>query len=227
MLSGPSIEYGDRGRIDHNTMKLIGSLTSPYVRKVRIVMAEKKLDYQLILEDVWNSDAILKMNPLGKVPCLVMEGQDAITGAMFDSRVIVEYVDTLSPVGKLIPPSGRERIEVRTWEALADGLLDAAILGRLEQTWAGRANGERSTAWVDRQMAKVNGVVKAMSQGLGEKNWCSGNHFSLADIAVGCALGYLDFRFAHIDWRSSYPNLVKLNDKLVTRQSFLDTLPPT
>jgi len=96
------------------------------------VLAEKKLDYQFVLEDVWGSDAILKMNPLGKVPCLVMEGQDTITGSVFDSRVIVEYLDTLSPVGKLIPPSGRERIEVRTWEALADGVLDAAILARLE-----------------------------------------------------------------------------------------------
>src|SRR6187402_323792 len=109
-------------------MKLIGALTSPYVRKVRIVMAEKKLDYQFELEDVWTSDAILKSNPLGKVPCLVMEGGEAV----FDSRVIVEYVDTLSPVGKLIPDRGRERIEVRTWEALADGVMDAALLARME-----------------------------------------------------------------------------------------------
>ena len=207
-------------------MKLIGSLTSPYVRKVRIVMAEKKLDYQLILEDVWSSDAIQKMNPLGKVPCLVMEGQDAITGAMFDSRVIVEYVDTLSPVGKLIPPSGRERLEVRTWEALADGLMDAAILARLEQTWSGRNDDERSDAWARRQMGKVHAAIKAMSQGLGEKNWCSGNHFTLADISVGCALGYLDFRFAQIDWRADYPNLSKLIEKLSARPSFVDTLPP-
>ena len=105
-------------------MKLIGSLASPYVRKVRVVLAEKKLDYNFILEDVWGSDAILASNPLGKVPCLVMEGGEAV----FDSRVIVEYVDTLSPVGKLIPGSGRERVEVRTWEALADGLLDAAYI---------------------------------------------------------------------------------------------------
>ena len=110
------------------TMKLIGALTSPYVRKVRIVMAEKKLDFQLVLEDVWNSDKVLESNPLGKVPCLVMEGGEAV----FDSRVIVEYLDTLSPVGKLIPPAGRERAEVRTWEALADGLVDASILARLE-----------------------------------------------------------------------------------------------
>ena len=202
-------------------MKLIGSLTSPYVRKVRVVMAEKKLDFQLVLEDVWATEAVLKSNPLGKVPCLVMEGGEAV----FDSRVIVEYIDTLSPVGKLIPPPGRERIEVRTWEALADGVLDALILARLEQTWSGRRDGERSQAWVDRQMSRVHASVKAISQGLGEKAWCSGNHFTLADIAVGCALGYLDFRFADIDWRGQYPNLERLAEKLFARASFIETAP--
>lgn len=203
-------------------MKLIGALTSPYVRKVRIVMAEKRLDYQLELEDVWNHDAIVKSNPLGKVPCLVMDGGEAV----FDSRVIVEYLDTLSPVGKLIPERGRERAEVRTWEALADGVLDAAILARLEQTWAGRSEGQRSAAWVSRQMDKVHASLAAMSKGLGDKPFCFGIHFTLADIATGCALGYLDFRFAHIDWRSQYPNLEKLDAKLAQRQSFVDTLPP-
>ena len=120
-------------------MKLIGAYTSPYVRKVRIVLSEKKLDYQLVLEDVWNSDSILQANPLGKVPCLVMEGGEAV----FDSRVIVEYLDTRSPLNRLIPESGRGRTEVRTWEALADGLIDAAILARLEATWPGRGEGQR------------------------------------------------------------------------------------
>ena len=149
-------------------MKLIGSLTSPYVRKVRIVMAEKKLDYQLVLEDVWGSDAILKMNPLGKVPCLVMEGGEAL----FDSRVIVEYVDTLSPVGKLIPGTGRERAEVKTWEALADGVLDALILARLEASWGGRSAEQRSQAWIDRQIAKTHASLAAMDRGLGDKQFC-------------------------------------------------------
>ncbi len=203
-------------------MKLIGALTSPYVRKVRIVMAEKKLDCQLELEDVWASDEILKSNPLGKVPCLVMEGGEAV----FDSRVIVEYLDTLSPVGKLIPASGRERVEARTWEALADGVLDASILARLEATWKGRSDAQRSPAWIDRQMSRVDAALAAMSKGLGDKPWCGGIHFSLADIAVGCALGYLDFRFAHIDWRSAHPNLARLSEKLAARQSFIDTAPP-
>ena len=203
-------------------MKLIGSATSPYVRKVRIVMAEKKLDYQMVLEDVWAANTtITASNPLGKVPCLVMEGGEAV----FDSRVIVEYLDTLSPVGKLIPTQGRERAEVKTWEALADGLVDAAILARLEATWAGRNAHERSDAWIQRQMGKIEACLKAMSTGLGEKAFCSGIHFSLSDVAVGCALGYLDLRFAQVNWRESYPNLAKLQEKLVQRPSFAETQP--
>ena len=203
-------------------MKLLGSITSPYVRKVRIVMAEKKLDYQWLLEDVWAADSsVVAANPLGKVPCLVMEGGEAV----FDSRVIVEYLDTLSPVGKLIPVQGRERAEVKTWEALADGLLDAAILARLEATWAGRSEQQRSAAWIERQMGKIAGALKAMSTGLADKAYCSGVHFSLSDVAVGCALGYLDLRFAQINWRESYPNLARLQEKLLKRASFVETLP--
>lgn len=201
-------------------MKLIGSVTSPYARKVRIVMFEKKLDFQFVTEDVWSATtAISEANPLGKVPCLVMEGGEAL----FDSRVIVEYIDTLSPVGKLIPSMGRERAEVKTWEALADGVLDAAILARLEATWPGRTAEQRSAAWIDRQMGKIHTSMKAVSQGLGDKAYCAGVHFSLADIAVGCVLGYLDFRFAQINWRADYPNLAKLDEKLALRQSFADT----
>jgi glutathione S-transferase len=203
-------------------MKLIGAVTSPYVRKVRVVMAEKKLDYQFVVEDVWAAETtITESNPLGKVPCLVMEGGEAL----FDSRVIVEYLDTLSPVGKLIPAMGRERAEVKTWEALADGLLDAAILARLEANWAGRSKVQRSQAWIDRQMQKIHACLKAMGQGLGDKPFCAGIHMSLADIAVGCALGYLDFRFEQIDWRTPYPNLAKLYEKLAQRQSFVDSKP--
>ena len=203
-------------------MKIIGSATSPYVRKVRIVMAEKKLDYQLVMDDVWAADStIMASNPLGKVPCLVMEGGEAV----FDSRVIVEYLDTLSPVGKLIPSQGRERAEVKTWEALGDGLVDAAILARLETTWAGRTSEQRSDAWTARQLSKITATLKAMSTGLGDKPFCSGIHLSLSDIAVGCALAYLDLRFADIDWRKAHPNLAKLQEKLMLRPSFVETNP--
>jgi glutathione S-transferase len=203
-------------------MKLIGSVPSPYVRKVRVVMAEKKLEYEFVQEDVWASDStITSSNPLGKVPCLVMEGGEAL----FDSRVIVEYLDTLSPVGKLIPPSGRERTEVKTWEALADGLLDAAITARLEAHWPGRSEAERSQAWIDRHLGKVHDSLAAMSQGLGDKPYCCGTHLNLSDLAVGCALGYLDFRFPHIGWRENYANLAVLQEKLAQRPSFMESSP--
>lgn len=201
-------------------MKLLGSHASPYVRKVRVVMAEKKLDYEFVLEDVWASDTkIQQSNPLGKVPCLIMEDG----GAMFDSRVIVEYLDTLSPVGKLVPPNGRERAEVKCWEALADGVADAAILVRLEKTK--RPESQQSSEWIKRQMDKVHAGLKAMSAGLKDKPYCAGTHYSLADVAVGCTLDWLTFRFPEIKWRDDYPNLGKLFDKLSERPSFKETLP--
>ena len=201
-------------------MKLIGSIASPYVRKVRIVMAEKKLDYAFVIDDVWSADTtIMQSNPLGKVPCLVMEDG----GAMFDSRVIVEYLDTLTPVGKLIPPNGRERAEVKCWEALADGVLDAGVLVRLEKNQ--RPAAQQSPAWIDRQMNKVTAGLNAMSTGLGEKPFCAGIHYTLADVAAGCTLGWLSFRFPEIDWRTDHPNLAKLFDKLSERASFKDTVP--
>jgi glutathione S-transferase len=204
-------------------MKLIGAVTSPYVRKVRMVLSEKKLDYQFVAEDVWSAQTqIHAANPLGKVPCLIMEGGEAV----FDSRVIVEYLDTLSPVGKLIPTGGRERAEVKTWEALADGLLDAAILARLEATWAGRTPAQRSPAWIERQMGKIELALQAMERGLGDKPFCSGIHMSLSDIAVVCEVAYLDFRFPQFDWRTGQPPLHKLHDKLALRASFIDTRPP-
>lgn len=206
-------------------MKLLGSLTSPYVRKVRIVLAEKKLDYGLELTNVLAPESTVQStNPLGKVPCLVMED-----GApLFDSHVIVEYLDTLTPVCKLIPPNGRERAEVKCWEALADGVLDAAILVFLERLM--RPPEFHYQPWIDRQMGKVHAGLKVMARDLGDTPFCTGNHYSLADVAVGCALGWLSFRFPEIDWRGDYPNLAKLFDKLSERQSFKDTvpqLPPT
>ena len=201
-------------------MKLIGSVTSPYVRKVRVVMAEKKLDYSFELENVWTAETTIhEFNPLGKVPCLVMEDGSA----MYDSRVIAEYLDTLTPVCKLLPPNGRERADVKVWEALADGVLDAAVLVRLEKTL--RPLEQQSAAWIARQMGKVTAGLQVMSDNLGESPFCQGNHYTLADVAVGCALGWLSFRFPDIGWRAGHPNLARLFDKLSERASFKDTVP--
>src|SRR3546814_428618 len=127
-------------------MKLIGSLTSPYVRKVRVVMAEKKLEYEFVLENVWAENTqIQAYNPLGKVPCLLMDDN----GSLFDSRVIVEYLDTLSPVGRLIPQQGRDRAATKCWEAIADCVLDAAVDNNLETTQ--HPAELRRRQWFDRQ----------------------------------------------------------------------------
>jgi glutathione S-transferase len=200
-------------------MKLIGSLTSPYVRKVRIVMAEKKLDYLLELENVWSTDSqIQTYNPLGKVPCLLMEDG----GALFDSRVIVEYLDTLSPVSRLIPQPGKERASVKCWEAIADGLLDAAVTIVRENK---RPEAQRSLEWIERQYGKIHAGLDAMDKSLGEQVHCMGVNYSLADIALGCALGYLDLHFAALNWRAYHANLTRHFEKMSVRQSFIDTAP--
>ena len=203
-------------------MKLIGSLTSPYVRKVRIVFSEKKVDVDHVLENVWSPDTIIgQTNPLGKVPCLVLD--DA--GVIYDSRVIAEYADGLSPVSKLIPADTRDRATVKTWEALADGIMDAGILARLELTL--RPPEQQSQAWVDRQMGKIQAALRQMSEQLGENAWCHGNQMTLADIALGCSVGYLLFRFPEVQWQTQYPNLDRLYQKLMQRASFVETAPPT
>ncbi|MEY4059410.1 MAG: hypothetical protein RL551_649 [Pseudomonadota bacterium] len=202
-------------------MKLIGSLTSPYVRKVRIVLLEKKVDVDLELENVWAADTKIALNnPLGKIPCLILDDGEAI----YDSRVIAEYADTLSPVSKLIPAGSRERAAVKTWEALADGVEDAGILARLEVTL--RPLEQQSPEWVNRQMGKINAALAQMSRALGENAWCHGNQMTLADIAVGCALGYMLFRFPDVTWQAQYPNLDALYQKLMQRPSFAETAPP-
>jgi glutathione S-transferase len=200
-------------------MKLIGSLTSPYARKVRIVLAEKRIDYDLTIDNVWDpSSRISEYNPLGKVPVLILDDGSAL----YDSSVIVEYLDTATPVGRLIPQPTRQRIQVRRWEALADGVLDAATGIVLEGK---RAESLQSPEWVSRQRGKIDRGLTAMSSDLAEQTWCTGSTFNLADIVTGCALFYLDLRFAGFNWRSQYANLSRLADKLATRVSFKDTAP--
>ncbi|MHB8424878.1 MAG: glutathione S-transferase N-terminal domain-containing protein [Gammaproteobacteria bacterium] len=201
-------------------MRLIGSLTSPYVRKVRVTIAEKGIACPLALEDVWAAGTrIQDANPLGKVPCLILDDGSAL----YDSRVICEYLDSLAPAHSLIPAAGRERIEVRRWEALADGVLDAAVLVRLEHTQ--RESGQRSQKWIDRQQAKVSAGLAAMAGDLEDSAWCAGGRFTLADIAVGCALGWITFRLPETGWRETHVGLARHFDRLSARRSFADTVP--
>ncbi len=200
-------------------MKLIGSYTSPYVRKVRAVLAEKKMDYEFVTDSPWLPESgVPNHNPLGKIPVLLLDDDTPL----FDSRVIVEYIDSVTPNNKLFPSPNRERIEVKRWEALADGICDAAATAFLE---AKRPKKEQSAAWIARQLEKVTRSLEFMSSQLGDKSFCTGTHFSAADIAIGAALGYLEFRFADINWKETYPNLDKLYAKLMLRPSLADTVP--
>lgn len=200
-------------------MKLIGSPTSPFARKVRIVLAEKKIEYAFVIESPWTADSkVPNINPLGKIPVLILDDETPL----FDSRVIVEYIDNVTPNNKLFPVPNRERTEVKRWEALADGVCDAAVNALLEGK---RPANEQSQEWIARQQGKVSRGLAFMTSELGEKPFCVGTHFSMADIGVGMALGYLSFRFPEINWRENHPNLDKLYTKLMQRPSFADTVP--
>ena len=201
-------------------MKLIASLTSPYARKVRIVLQEKRIDCPLTVELPWEPDTTVpQFNPLGKVPVLVLD--DGST--LYDSRVIVDYLDHISPVSQLIPKDHRQAVGVKRWEALADGICDAAASIVRERV---RPEIQQSRDLIERQLGKIHRGLAALSADLGDRLWCTGEGYSLADIAVGVCLGYIDFRFAEIAWRESYPNLAKLAKKLAQRPAFVDTLPP-
>jgi glutathione S-transferase len=202
-------------------LKLIATLTSPYARKVRIALAEKKIEFSLVADSPWvPGNTVADYNPLGKIPVLVLDDGTAL----YDSRVIVEYLDTVSPVSRLIPEPSRQRIAVKRWEALADGICDAAATIFLEKK---RPPRQQSKETIERQRDKIARGVIEMARDLDERSWCNGESYSLADIATGCALGYLDFRYPDVDWRDAHPNLAKLAEKLGARASFADTVPPT
>ena len=200
-------------------MKLVTSLTSPYGRKVRIVLLEKKIPFQLQVENPWLPESLIAdLNPLGKVPVLVLE--DGVS--VFDSRVIVEYLDTLTPVEHLIPRDAKSRMMVRGIEALADGMIDAAVASYLERK---RVAEKQDTDWIALQEKALQRSLQALSDALSDKNLFLGTSMTLADIATGCALGYLDLRFAHLNWRELHPNLAEHAAKLAARASFKESVP--
>jgi len=201
-------------------MKLLGSLASPYTRKVRVVLAEKKIECEFEKVDVNPPDnSVNAHNPLGKVPTLMLDDGTAL----FDSRVIVEFLDGVSPLARLIPDDNRERVAVRRWEALADGALDAGLLIRYESL---RPKKEQSAAWTAKQAGKLRRGLAMLSGELGERNWCHGDRYTLADIALGCCLGWVEFRKpGGVEWRGEYPNLERHYAKLMERPAFADSVP--
>src|SRR5688500_6288652 len=201
-------------------MKLLGSLLSPYTRKVRVALAEKRIECELEIVDVAPVDnPVNRHNPLGKIPALVLDDGTPL----YDSRVIVEFLDNVSPFSRLIPDDNRDRVQVRRWEALADGVLDAGLLVRYE---ALRDTGERSAAWVDKQLARMRRGMAHMALELNGRAWCHGERYSLADIALGSCLGWLYFRKpGGVDWQAEHAGLARHYAKLLERAAFADTAP--
>ena len=201
-------------------MKLLSSPASPYTRKVRIVLAEKKIECDLETVDVAPAEnPVNRHNPLGKIPTLLLDDGTAL----YDSRVIVEFLDGKSPISRLIPEELRDRVAVRRWEALADGVLDAGLLVRYEGL---REQREQSKAWSDKQLGRIKRGMALMAGDLGERPWCHAERYSLADIAVGCCLGWINFRKpGGVDWLAEYPGLGKHYEKLMARPAFADTVP--
>lgn len=200
-------------------MKLFSTAGSPYARKIRIVLAEKRIDCEIImLASLSDPDSPLPThNPLGKVPTLVLDDGSSL----YDSPVIAEYLDSRTPVAHLLPQESR--IEIKRWEALADGVCDATVAIVMEKR---RPPEKQDPNLVERQLLKVTRGLRALSQDLGDGKWCLGEVFSLADIAVGCTLGYLSLRMPELGWREEYPNLARLYDQLMKRPSFQNTAPP-
>ena len=205
-------------------MKLLGSHGSPYARKARIAMLEKNVNCEFVPARAADPGSpVPQYNPLSKVPVLVLDNANGERG-MIDSSVIVEYFDGIGTGAKLIPTDFAARIAVREWEALGDGIVDAIVAlthdSRYSETCDAKA------AWYQKQLTKIEGGLGKAQADIGTNEFCYGNVFSLADICIGMALGYLDRAYGGYDWRSKYPGLKRYADKLFARATFAATLPP-
>lgn len=202
-------------------MKLLASLTSPYARKIRVVLMEKRIEVDLVEENVWAADTKVGLhNPLIKVPVLVLDDGTSL----YDSRVIAEFLDGITPVTRLIPEGGRDRAMVKRLEALGDGITDAGIAIFLERK---RDAAQQGKDWITRQMGKVESGIAAVARELGDRKFCQGENMNLGDISVACGLLWLEFRMPEIKWRETYPNLRAWVERLEARTSFAETKPPS
>jgi glutathione S-transferase len=199
-------------------MKLVGSRTSPYVRKVRVILAERNLPFEFVEESAWNADTTVpRYNPLNKVPALVLDDGDSI----YDSAVISEYLDAISG-GTLLPRDPAARAKVRRDEALGDGIADAGITAFLERK---REAARQDAGWIARQMSKVDAGIGALAKRLGEGAYLGGTQPNLADIACACALFWAEFRMPELDWRGKHANLKAWAERMQARPAFASTRP--
>lgn len=200
-------------------LKLLGSPASPYVRKVRLVLGVKHRPYEFVSDALLGDSPVIgQYNPLGKIPALVSaDGQ-----VWYDSPVIVEYLDYAYPENPIFPKAWSDRMVVKRWEALADGILDSAVGVLLEKR---RPVTEQSPSYISRHQAKVAQGLEAIANDLEDRVWCFGQGLTLADLAVGTCLLWLEFRHPEIKWRAQYPVLDQYTKGLMQLTVFQATIP--
>lgn len=200
-------------------MQLILSPTSPYARKVYVFLREKGLDCERVI-DLPNTpeSQVASYNPLGKVPILRLDDGTCL----YDSRVMIQYLEAAHPQPALLPTQPLQRALALRWEALADGMIDAAVAVVLESR---REQGKQDAAWMERQTGKIQRALAVAEQGLISREWCM-EVYGLADIALVCALAYLDLRLStQFPWRQTGPNLQRVYQRLHERPAFIDSQP--
>ena len=200
-------------------MKLLGTDASPYVRKVRLVLLEKNIPHDYVVDPPREAGSLVaRINPLGRIPALILDDETCV----FDSPVIAEYADTLNDAPILIPRSdAKARMRVRRWEALADGIIDSAVVVRTEGL---RPAEKQDPEIAQRHNDAISRAVDFAASELGQREWCEGNAISLADLALVSALLYLDLRQASRDWRGAHPNLGAWFARIAERPSVKATI---
>lgn len=201
-------------------MKLYAAPASSYARKIRVMLIEKNVSHDVEMVNLWEPNELQKINPLGKVPALKLDDGRVLIG----SALIADYVDSKYPDPRFIPVEIDSRTEVRCWEALADGTLDAVAAILYEMRFHDEA--KRSQAWMDRQAGKIGAGLAALEGMLGDRAWCVGNVMSLADVAIACHLGFIVLRAPHYFPQDKYPNLARLWTTMEMRESMRKTAPP-
>ena len=205
-------------------MKLLSSSATPFGRKVEVVAIEKGLSDGIEVVATSTSptsphEALSRTNPLIKIPTLILDDGRVL----YDSLVICDYFDTLRPPPRVIPDAGAKRWDVLTTHALASGICEAAVSSRYEQ--ALRPEPLRWPDWLKGQMRKIDSGLDWLEDNIGLLGDAGAAHVDLAQVAAGCALGYLDFRFAHLDWRKTRPGLAAWNAEFAKRASMQKTVP--
>jgi glutathione S-transferase len=198
-------------------MKLLGTNTSPYTRKVRLVLLEKGLPHEYHVDPPRAPGSqVPQVNPLGRVPSLLLDDGTVL----FDSPVICEYLDGLTPAPALLPQEPAARLRVKRWEALADGLMDSAVAVRVEQL---RPADQQDAAWLALHQGAVTRALAYAAAELAGRECCEGASLTLADLALASALLYLDLRQPERDWRGAHPSLAALTARLSARPSIQGT----